>query len=73
MYCYIRSKSEPLWVVGFYKLNGVWEPESDHATKEEAAKRVHWLNGGNEDAAAERQAEALEGIYDILAKHYGWS
>ena len=34
--------------VGFFNPDGEWEPESDHADKEEAAKRVHYLNGGKE-------------------------
>jgi hypothetical protein len=28
------------------QTNGKWNPESDHETREEAAKRVHYLNGG---------------------------
>lgn len=44
MYVYINS--EPgLWTVGFYAPNGQWYPESDHSEREEAAKRVAWLNG----------------------------
>jgi hypothetical protein len=44
-YVYIRS--EPgLWAVGFYTPDGKWEPESDHDSPDEAAKRVAWLNGG---------------------------
>lgn len=40
--------SEPgLYTVGFYDPNGKWIPESDHNESEEAAKRVHYLNGGN--------------------------
>lgn len=34
--------------VGFYDPEGQWTPESDHDSSEEAAKRVHYLNGGNE-------------------------
>ncbi len=45
MYVYIRSEPQ-LWTVGFYKPDGTWEPESDHASSEEAAQRVAWLNGG---------------------------
>lgn len=46
MYVYIRS--EPgLWTVGFYEPNGRWHSESDHSDREEAAKRVRWLNGGD--------------------------
>jgi hypothetical protein len=45
MYVYIQS--EPgLWTVGFYERGGTWIPESDHDSKEKAAERVHWLNGG---------------------------
>lgn len=50
MYVYITS--EPgLYTVGFYKPDGTFKPESDHTTAGEAAKRVHYLNGGNEEAA----------------------
>jgi hypothetical protein len=35
--------------VGFYNPKGEWIPESDHESKEEAAKRAHWLNGGKEE------------------------
>jgi len=42
---YIRS--EPgLWTVGFYRPDGRWEAESDHGSPDEAAERVHYLNGG---------------------------
>ncbi len=44
MWVYI--KSEPgLWTVGFYGPNGDWNPDSDHNDREEAAKRVSYLNG----------------------------
>lgn len=47
MYVYI--KSEPtLWTVGFYSPNGTWQPESDHSAPEDAANRVHYLNGSKE-------------------------
>lgn len=43
-YVYIRS--EPgLWTVGFYGPDGKWTPDSDHGDREEAARRVSWLNG----------------------------
>jgi hypothetical protein len=45
VYVYIRSEPS-LWTVGFYDPQGKWVPESDWPTKEEAAARVHWLNGG---------------------------
>jgi len=44
MYVYIRSEPN-LFTVGFYSPSGEWHPESDYNSKEEAAKRVAWLNG----------------------------
>lgn len=47
---WIYIQSEPsLFTVGFYKPNGEWESESDHVTREQAANRVHYLNGGEGD------------------------
>lgn len=47
MYVYIQS--EPyLFTVGFYAPNGEWHPDSDYASREEAAKRVSYLNGRGE-------------------------
>jgi hypothetical protein len=46
---YVYKQSEPgLWTVGYYEPSGKWVPESDHDNREEAAKRVHYLNGGRE-------------------------
>ena len=44
-YIYIESE-KGLWTVGFYKPDGKFVPESDHDSREEAAARVHYLNGG---------------------------
>lgn len=45
---YVYIKSEPnLYTVGFYKPDGVWEPESDWENRDEAALRVNYLNGCN--------------------------
>jgi len=46
MYVYIRTEAG--FTVGFYGPNEKWNPESDWSTSEEAAKRVHYLNGGND-------------------------
>jgi hypothetical protein len=49
MYVYVNS--EPgLWTVGFYAPNGKWFPDSDQSSRDEAAQRVHYLNGGNPPA-----------------------
>jgi len=48
MYVYVNS--EPgLWTVGFYDPSGHWHADSDHETRESAAYRVHFLNGGKDD------------------------
>ena len=47
MYVYIRSEPH-LFTVGFYSPSGEWHPESDHHSREDAAKRVAWLNGSKE-------------------------
>jgi len=47
VWVYIRS--EPgLWTVGFYAPDGRFHADSDHNDREEAAERVHYLNGGKE-------------------------
>jgi excisionase family DNA binding protein len=43
-YVYLRSDAR-LWTVGFYRPDGVWEPESDWDDSEEAAARTAYLNG----------------------------
>lgn len=48
--CWVYIRSEPsLWTVGFYgpDADGAkWHSDSDHESREAAAERVHWLNGG---------------------------
>jgi len=46
---WVFQSFEPrLWTVGFYDASGKWHPESDHDKKEDAAKRVNYLNGGDD-------------------------
>lgn len=45
MYVYQKSDYN-LWIVGFYTPNGKWVSESDYECRDDAAERVHWLNGG---------------------------
>ena len=51
-YVYIKSEQQ-LWTVGFYKPDGTWESESDHASPEAAAARVHWLNGSKDNSVGD--------------------
>lgn len=48
MYVYRHDREAGCYTVGFFNPSGEWEAESDHATYDEAAKRVHYLNGGDE-------------------------
>lgn len=41
----VLRTEDALWTVGFRKVDGTWEPESDHGSEREAKTRVWWLNG----------------------------
>lgn len=44
---WVYKRTEPgLWTVGFYTPSDEWEAESDHTSRDDAAARVHFLNGG---------------------------
>jgi hypothetical protein len=44
---WVYLKSEPgLWTVGYADSHGGWHSESDYASADAAARRVHYLNGG---------------------------
>lgn len=61
MYVYraIRRIGPTEYEVGFYQPNGDWYRESHYDNMDDAAKRVHYLNGGS--------SEILEHIYwDVL-------
>ena len=42
----VEDGGNHVYVVGFYDPAGKWVPETDWNTADEAAMRVHWLNGG---------------------------
>lgn len=50
-YVYLHAETTPegyyVYTVGFYAPDGEWMPESDYNDKQEAAARVHFLNGGS--------------------------
>lgn len=50
MWVYIHSEhssDHDLYTVGFYDPNGKFHTDSDWNSKEDAAKRVSFLNGNN--------------------------
>lgn len=54
-----QSFERGLWTVGFYDPSGKWHAESDHGSTDEAAKRVHYLNGGSEPQPEAERSERL--------------
>lgn len=43
---YVYVETDPgTWTTGFFAPDGRWTPESDHASPEEAAQRINFLNG----------------------------
>lgn len=48
MWVYIESE-EGVFTVGFYAPDGKWMAETDCDSKDEAASRVHFLNGGSRE------------------------
>lgn len=70
------KRTEPgLWTVGTYD-SGKWEPESDHGSEKEAARRAAWLNGASdsEDCQCNRWTAAIARVatlqtIDVDIKH----
>ena len=48
MWVYIKTESN-LFTVGFYDPNDEFQTDSDHSTKNDAAKRCNYLNGKKND------------------------
>jgi hypothetical protein len=68
---YVYIQSEPgLWTVGFYGLDEKFIAESDHDTTEKAAKRVRFLNGGNDPTAQLRDQFAGQALAGLLAARW---
>lgn len=66
-------RTEPtLWTTGFYRPDGKWEPDADHGSPDEAAGRVHWLNGGCDARCAptSEQHAATVTRLDEVVRHW---
>lgn len=63
-YVYRRIEAAGCFTTGFYDPSGAWQAESDHATADDAAQRVHWLNGGHlpMERAAPKLLRALKRV-----------
>ena len=47
MWVYRRTTDGSRWRVGYWNPKGEWFEDSIYEDRDEAAQRVHWLNGGN--------------------------
>ena len=55
MNMYVYRRTEPqLWTTGYYEPDGTWQPDEDFSSSEEAAERVHYLNGGTKESDLEQ-------------------
>lgn len=48
---YVRTEGQ-LWTVGFYDPKGRFQTDSDWESRDDARKRVHYLNGGKDEDGA---------------------
>lgn len=55
-----ESFERGLWTVGHRDESGKWHAESDHDDPQDAADRVHYLNGGTVAPAAPKPSAATE-------------
>lgn len=47
MTCWVYLQSEQqVWTTGFYDPDGQWQGDEDFSSREDAATRVNYLNGG---------------------------
>jgi hypothetical protein len=51
------AKEDRLHTVGHYDPNGGWVALADFDTPDDAARYVHWLNGGDSGEAFQSDAE----------------
>jgi hypothetical protein len=69
MWVYIKSDPN-LWTVGFYDPDGKWHPESDHTSKEEAAKRTAQLNGKKKKESSTKTSATRRGRPQTEKKNF---
>lgn len=76
MFVYIQSEAH-VWTVGHYDPTGEFQPESDWSSSQEAADRVHWLNGGGRESSeqlvyiAGQRGRLLPGVSVEAAQRLG--
>lgn len=61
MWVYKQTESG-LWQAGFYAPDKQWYPDKDYSTRDEAAARVSYLNGGGQNESAETLEMSVPGF-----------
>ena len=56
MWIYKQGQVDERWLVGYWSPDREWHLDSCFTTKEAAAARVHWLNGGGSERVLESQS-----------------
>ncbi len=46
MWIYFQATAANVWTVGYYAPDGFLHAIKDYKTEDQAARRVHYLNGG---------------------------
>jgi hypothetical protein len=62
----IWNPDDRAWAVGFYNPRGDWQTESTHTSKERAAERVHWLNGGADKTMQAHTNRVMEQLTNAI-------
>ncbi len=62
----VRTDSERTWTVGYYSPDGKWHPDHDYSSQEQAAERVHYLNGGEPLALRQGTMRAMENLANAI-------
>jgi len=59
---------DTLFSVGFYGPGGAWTTESVQESQEEAEKRTHYLNGGNDTKRIMEASTRLDFVVDAYGE-----
>lgn len=70
VYVYRHERAAGVYVVGFYRPDGKFEPESDHERAEDAGKRVAEMNGAIEPCPRPHPARSCAFTYNTTLQQW---
>jgi hypothetical protein len=65
---WVYIDSDGCYTVGFYGPDGTWNAASDHKTRKEAEKQVHYLNGGSDTLLSDDIRNSIAELAKYLFK-----